>query len=475
MNLDDIITPEQDPAGNLSEMAANLRFEDIPPEDVDFVKRDILDIAGCILAGSTEQTAQDALETARSWNAGGRSRVFVYGDRMPAEFAAFVNGTMARARDMGDTGNEGGHICEWVVPALLSSLGLSDEKHNGRDFITAFVAGAEWGSREHICVKLTHHNLTTPGECAGPRYATAAVSKLFGFTKEQIWTAQGLAYCARPQSEMQKCNEGTSFVRLQHGYVCADAIKSVSLVRTSSRITAPKAIYMGPGGLLKNIKHGDVLSPDILTEGLGKRWMWREQVTMKPYAGCKYNHCEICGILNLMKEHRFTWWEIDTLHFTVSEGCRHVFEPHDKKWNPSTGEAGMFSAPYSIAYAAIHGDCFLEAYSDAEVQKNMADPAFRALMDGMSYDVDESLPSFDDYTITVTLKDGRTFSRQEKDLPGNVRRPMSWDEVEHKFWNATRFCAVDLGKEQYREIIRLCKNLEQLADMRELADAMTLG
>ena len=52
---------------------------------------------------------------------------------------------------------------------------------------------------------------------------------------------------------------------------------------------------------------------------------------------------------------------------------------------------------------------------------------------------------------------------------------MSWDEVEHKFWNATRFCAVDLGKEQYREIIRICKNLEQIEDMRELADAMTLG
>src|SRR5699024_10882002 len=114
-------------------------------------------------------------------------------------------------------------------------------------------------------------------------------------------------------------------------------------------------------------------------------------------------------------------------------------------------------------------------YSDAEVQKNMADPALRALMDGMSYDVDESLPSFDDYTITVTLKDGRTFSRQEKDLPGNVRHPMSWDEAEHKFWNAARFCAVDLGKERYQKIIRLCKNLEQLADMRELADAMTLG
>ena len=52
---------------------------------------------------------------------------------------------------------------------------------------------------------------------------------------------------------------------------------------------------------------------------------------------------------------------------------------------------------------------------------------------------------------------------------------MSWDEAEHKFWNAARFCAVDLGKERYQKIIRLCKNLEQLADMRELADAMTLG
>ncbi|MCI8291987.1 MAG: MmgE/PrpD family protein [Hespellia sp.] len=260
-------------------------------------------------------------------------------------------------------------------------------------------------------------------------------------------------------------------VRIQHGYVCADAIKSVALA--AKGVEGIKGIYMGEGGLLKNIKHGDLESPDFLTNDLGKRWVWREEITMKPYAGCKYNHTPICGLLNLMKEHAFTWQEIESVHYTVSAGCRCTIEPAEVKWNPQTPAEALFSNPYSVAYAAITGDCFLEAYEADVIKEKMASPEFQDLMPRISYETDPSLPPFDDYPITVTLKDGRTFSKIEDMLPGNVKNPMSWEQIEHKFWNCTRYSAIDLGKEKYEKIIELCKNLEKLEDMNELLNVLT--
>jgi hypothetical protein len=61
--------------------------------------------------------------------------------------------------------------------------------------------------------------------------------------KEGIWAAQGMAFSAKPYSEQQKYNEGTPQVRIQHGYVCADAIKHVALAQKG--IGAVKGIYMG--------------------------------------------------------------------------------------------------------------------------------------------------------------------------------------------------------------------------------------
>jgi 2-methylcitrate dehydratase PrpD len=471
MNIEDIITPEQDPSAILAQMVADLKFKNIPEEHVEYVKKDVLDELACIIAGTTGPSVAPVVEAVKEWGGTGKAKILVFGDSVPAPFAAFANGTIARAVDMGDTHNTGGHICEWVIPALMTGVSMTDEKKTGKEFITAFVGGAEWGAREHVCIHLQFHTKEIPGEAAGSRYATGALAKFMGLRKDQIWAAQGMAFSAKPFSEQQKYNEGTPQVRIQHGYVCADAVKHVSLAQKG--ITAMKGIYMGESGILKSIKHGDVESPDFLTQDLGKRWVWREGVTMKPYAGCKYHHTPIYGLLSMMKEHNFTWQDIENAHFTVSKGARCTIEPAEVKWNPKTAAEALFSNPYSVAYAAITGDCFLEAFEEEVVKEKMATPEFKELMPRLSFEADDSLPTpFDNYPITVTLKDGRRFSKVESMLPGNVINPMSWEQLEQKFWNCTRFSAVDLGKEKYQKIIDLCKHLDELEDMTELLEAM---
>ena len=337
---------EEDPSGKLSEFVADLKFEDIPEEHLDYAKKDILDGIGCFIAGTTGPTIKEVMDHVRAFGGAAEKgcRIPVYGDRLPVAMAAFANGTIARACDLGDTHNEGGHIVEWVLPTLLTGIDMTDEKKSGKDFLTSFVAGAEWGSSE--------------------------------------------------------------------------------------------------------------------------------QVTMKPYAGCKYNHTPIYGMLKLMKKEGFTWQDIESAHFTVSKGAIVTIDPPAVKWNPQTPAEALFSNPYSVAYALIHGDCFLDAYEADEVMKNMADPVFTELMGRLHYTQDFSLPVFDDYPIEVTLRDGRTFKVIERELAGNIINPMSWEEVEHKFWNCTRYAAVDLGEEKYKKIIDLCRRMEEIDDISVLMDAL---
>lgn len=471
MNVKDIITPGQDPAGKLAEFAANLKYEDLPEEHVDFIKRDVLDMVACLLGGSTGPTVPVVVDSVRSWGGQGDGRILIYGDAAPTPLAGFANGTIARAVDMGDTGSKGGHIGEWIIPALFTYLSGSKTPVSGKEFITAFAAGAEWGAREHNTTKLPYHPNTNPGECAGSRYATVALSKMMGFDKEKIWNAAGMAYSAHPQHEQQKYAEGTPDVRIQHGYVVSNAIQITDLVKRG--LHSIHGIYMGHSGLLKMITYTDILSPDFLSEELGKRWVWREGIQQKLYSGCYYNHTTLYGMICIMKEHGIKREDIESAHFRVSTGCDHTWGPIEVKSNPQTPEEAMFSNPYSITQAAFTGDCFLDAFKQDVFEQNMKNLEFVDFMHRLTYEVDPSIETaFDNYGITVTLKDGRTFSKVESGLPGNLTHQLRWDQVIEKFHKASRFAAVDLGEEKYNQIIDICKNMEHEGDMHKLVEAL---
>jgi 2-methylcitrate dehydratase len=63
--------------------------------------------------------------------------------------------------------------------------------------------------------------------------------------------------------------------------------------------------------------------------------------------------------------------------------------------------------------------------------------------------------------IVVTKKDGSTLSIEKSDYEGFFTRPMSWQQVEKKF----------LSFSNRREIIELCKNLENI-DVSLLTEAL---
>lgn len=472
MNVKDNIDPIQDPSGVMAEFFSKVVFDDLTEDHRDFIKRDLLDGIGVMIAGTRHEVSRKTLKTVREWVPAnsGKSRVVVYGDSLSPVAAAFANGTFARICDLGDAHAQGGHINEWVVPALLSALPLSESPVTGKDFMTAFAVGAEWGIREQANYRLQEHIKDTPGECGGNRFATGAIAKMLGFNKEQMWTAQGMAYEINPIGEMQKYNESVSTVFLQHGYGCSNAIKSVTLARNG--LTSIKGIYMGQGGQLKIMKY-DCEGPDYLVADLGKNWVWLDD-SMKAFAGCKYSYPTMWGVLRMMKEHGFTWRDIEAIDFTVSMGCRVTIEPYETRWNPVNQQTALWSNAYTVAYAAVYGDVNILSFQDEEVERNMADPAFRDLMNRMHFTADgQKVPDpFEGYLMHIVLKDGREIDHVESDVPGYPKNPMTWEQVAHKFRICTKLSAIDLGTAKYEGVIEFCRNLEQKNDMNELVELL---
>jgi 2-methylcitrate dehydratase PrpD len=169
------------------------QFNDIPAEVVEVTKKDILDTLGVTIAGSSFHSTEPLVELIREWGGRKESTILVFGDKVPSVSAAFVNGTMAEARDFTDGYGRGLiHVGQsTVIPAF--AIAERKGKVDGKDFITAIVLGQDISLRIFVNMELMTPGLTAMGStnCFG---ATATAGKLLRLNEKQMANAFGIAY-----------------------------------------------------------------------------------------------------------------------------------------------------------------------------------------------------------------------------------------------------------------------------------------
>lgn len=470
MKHDNPVLPENDPAGPMARMVAETRFEDIGAPVIDLAKRAILDTLAVTVAGSGWEVSPAIAQQVIEWGGAPQATVLIHGARVSAPMAAFANGVMARAIDMGDVHETGGHVTEWSVPAMLSVLDVAERPVSGRDFLTAYVTGAEVGVRASAALNLVRYHTTwgMPGEWNGPLCATASVARLLGLDADETWNAMGMAYTVHGMSEYNKYSEGTQMARVQHSFAADTAVKVVLLTRRG--VTAPRGIFQGvPSGILRHIAWEDV-RPDLLTDGLGTHWQLAEGLSMKPYSACKFTHSFIASTITIMEREGLDHREIDRIDCIGSDSARMTFEPAAAKWNPRSVPEAMFSAPYTIATAAMTGGFFLGDLS----RDAILDEDRRAMMRRVHITADpDHADAFEGFPVTITMKDGRRFNHVTPYVKGHTRNPMDWSDLAEKLARCAPFAAVPLAKAKLDRIVDLCRDMEEVADMRDLVRLMT--
>jgi 2-methylcitrate dehydratase PrpD len=324
-----------------------LDWHDIPPEVRTRAPLHLLDLFGIGAAGM-RTTASRLIRDHAHEDFGGTMPLLFDGRGTSPTGAAMAAGITIDSIDGHDGFNPAkGHIGAPMCPAALYAA--HEAGASGRDFLTAIIAGYEFGARAAIAQHATAPDYHTSGSW-GAVAAAAVAARLMGLSHEQTRHALGIAEYHGPRSQMMRC--------VDHPTMVKDGAGWGSMAGLSAARLAAKGFTGAPALIVEQVTQP--------WQNLGTHWYLLEQY-FKPYPVCRWAQAPIEAALSLQRTHGIAARDIaaigiETFHESIRLATAH----------PQRGDAAQYSTSFPTAVALVHGDVRPEhlvddALSDPEV------------------------------------------------------------------------------------------------------------
>ena len=415
-----------EPVEALVSFVADLRYEDLPPTAVAAVKVQIADALACALAGSAAPLTPEIVARHARWGGAPEATVLVYGHRLPAPTAAWLNAAMVHAHDFDDSHRASNqHVFVTLLPAALATAESLGKPIAGRDLITALAGAAELQTRLGLSVLPHMHVGWLPTAVFGGLGGAAASAKLLGLTKEGIANAIGLAY-AQAQGNRQGLLEGNIAKRLTPAFSARAGVHAAALAEIG--VTGPHALTTGAYGLYALFGGGNRDATDLTAE-LGERFAV-EDIALKPYPCCRAAHRPIGMALEAKEQLQ----PFDATAIAAVDVWLHprahalIGQPFQIRQNPQVD--AQFSVQWTVAFALLHG---APGLADFEPEAVRAATDVQRLAQTIKV---HRLPDAEPSTLerlTVTLDDGRQAAVSHADIKGEPSLPLTRSERLGKF------------------------------------------
>lgn len=416
------------------------------PEDVwAHAQRAFADTLGCMYLGAYHPDTQVVLTTVQNWGTGGSS-IFGRPEKIPAPWAALVNGTSAHAYDFDDWEDPGiTHASAAIYPALLA---IADDAVPLGSIWDAWIVGVEVLMRIGEAVNMTHYELgwhtTNTLAAIG---AAAACARLLSLDETETSHAVSMSTSMIGGFTSQF---GTTAKPLHAGLAAKTGVLSASFA--ANKATAQKAVFEAEAGFLNTMTRA---SPDHLRSSLaqlGQTYaMHRYGLHIKNYPSCGATHLVIEACQNLRNRHQVEPSDVVGMDAVISDIARSVL-PYGV---PKDRTEALFSVPWCAAVAMIDGDVGVASFQpDALTRPELLDLAARVSVNdhprspGLAFH-----PDFPD-TVTVHLKGGQSICESVAYPIGSPKRPLPDDKLRHKFLNNTQLGGLsrDLSKVLFETI-----------------------
>jgi 2-methylcitrate dehydratase PrpD len=394
----------------------------------------ILDTLAVGLSGSSAAGIAEALAYVRATGGSPQAHVLVFGDQVPVESAALVNGVQLAARDF-DPIYEPGVLLPYapIVAAALATAEHVDA--SGAQFVTAVAIGADLTCR-------LGRSLTTG--LAWSRTATlstfgAALASgwLRGLERDELLSTLGLAL-SQAAGNIQTVVEGTLAKRYQAGFAARSATLSAQLAARG--VTGPHEVFEGRFGYMTLYESGGY-ERDVLVDGIGEVFEGA-RCTIKPYPCAREHHAAIAAALELAAEGVEAGDVTDVTvslppnAFSLSGGEL----PADAQL---TVGRSLGSAAFGVASAIVHGRVDVTHFEpDALTDRRVRELAARTavIRDDSIADAIALVPQ----TVTMRLTNGATRSRTISALQGSPDNPLTRADLLAKAHRCAATCEVEL-------------------------------
>jgi 2-methylcitrate dehydratase PrpD len=445
----------------LAEYVTATAFEDIPGEPVFLAKRVILNIFGALVAGSTAEGCKGLRDQVREWGGREEATILIYGGKVPAHNAAFINSVMARALDICDSIRPGMHVGSSSVPTALAAAELA-KGCSGKEFLAALVLGTEIAAR--INSISDYDGFDPTGVCS--IFAAAAVAgRILGLDREQMLNTLALAF-NRSGGSFQSNVDGALAVRIIQGFVSKGGMICAELARRG--MTGPINFLEGVYGYF-HLYAKDVPDKHSVIRELGHQYKMTDTF-FKNHPSCGGTLASTDAMLHIMSEKNLSPEDVSEIHVKVSpyhyKLVGHQFEIGE---NPRVN--AQFNIQYCVSNALHRGVPKLEHFEGSSVkaprilaflkkvhvtpftEKEHADPLFER---AATADMKVTTLKGDVYHKRVNIPRG---------FPGN---PMTDRENMARLQDYFSYGKKPLPEKNIREVIDMVDQMEVLDDVSRL-------
>jgi 2-methylcitrate dehydratase PrpD len=452
----------------LSQYITDERFDKIPRDVRDEMKRRILDYLGVTLAGSLRMEGKLVRNIVMKFGGAEESTLIGFGDKVPCLNAALVNGTISHIIELGDWTRYLFHPGESILSAVFA-LG-EREGIDGKRFITASVVGYETGLRIAYSANpgLRWRGFHTIGT-AGPFGAAAACSNMLGLDVDHTEQALGLAGCQSAGLMAFLDGGGDMSKRLQAGQANANGLLAALL--SQEGFVGPKAILESDRGFYKAFVqwHKYKYYPERVTDNLGHTYEIMK-TNVKLHSCCGPIHPGLDAIEDMMIEHNINGEEVEKV---LIKTFRNAVDGHEEI-SPDTVVGATMSYPYCVAVMFMNRKVSISDFTE----KKLVDPIFMAKVKQIGKKVEliidpemeAAYPERYIAKVTLNLNGGRKYERTVRAAKGFYpENPVGDEEIITKFKG---LAALIIPDKKIEELIQLIGNVEEIKNIRQLTQKL---
>ena len=410
----------------IAEFVVGLKYEDLPADVVDTVKRFLYDSVGCAYGGYHTRDVNILRDIYMEMGGTAQAILIGFGDKLPAVNATLVNSLMIRALDFNDIywKEDPSHPSD-LIPAALAVGELTGASM--KEVITAVVIAYEFEQRlcefavPGVRERKWHHATLT--QFVSPLVA----GKLLGLTVDQLVYAVGIngshnhTIGCPTAGQLTMMKNTVDPMAVQAGVFAA--------LMAQKGYSGTELVYEGKEGFK------DVFGPDWddnkLLGGLGDSYRITT-CSMKAFPTEALTHTHLSAVLKVVTENDISHDRIEEVTITtIARACDILFDPH--KYRPESRETADHSLPYCVAAALVDHKVTTQSFSDEKLK----DPRIWAVIDKIkgeaSDEFEQMFPAKQPSKVVVKTTDGKEYSEYLEYPKGDPREPMTVEDIEAKF------------------------------------------
>lgn len=374
-----------------------------------------VDLMTALILGSYGNQFKAGQKLAQSMGLSGSIPVIGSDTRYNLLGASIVMGHSSNSFDIDDgyrmiCGHPG---TSFVAGALATAW---DRDVSYREYLTTLSVCYEITIRWALAMQDHYHFMHSTG--AYGAFGTAAgMGRLMGLDEKQLNNALSVADFHAPMVPVMRSVEYPSMNK--DGVPFGALVGTMAVLETLSGTTGKTHILELP----EYRKHLDTLG----------NVYYGTELYFKPYTCCRWAHQPIWACQNMMKEHGFTFREVDHVKINTFGSAARL-----SQIKPASTDEAQYNIAFPVAAALVHGDV---SYSQVR-EEALTDPDVLNMMDRLEFSVDPEMerqfPGKRLAWCEITLKSGVRLRSRVYDAPGEPEDPeLGLDWILKKFKRIT--------------------------------------